>query len=153
MIDTPQVVQSTALPAAVLHVTIPRSEIRSVMGPGYREVMDAVKAQGLAPAGPWFTHHLRIDPDIFDFEIGVPVSHPFTATGRVQPGQLPAARVARTVYHGPYEQLGDAWGQFAAWIEQSGHATAPDFWEVYATGPESGAAPSTWRTELNRRLV
>lgn len=33
-------------------MTIPRSEIRNVMGPGYREVMDAVKAQGMTNADP-----------------------------------------------------------------------------------------------------
>ena len=44
------------------------------MSPGYRELMAALAAQGIAPAGPWFTHHLRMDPDTFDFEIGVPVT-------------------------------------------------------------------------------
>jgi effector-binding domain-containing protein len=152
IIDTPQVTQSTAQPAAVLHLTIPRSEIRKVMGPGYREVMDAMKAQGMTPAGPWFTHHLRMDPDTFDFEIGIPVSQPIAPAGRVKPGQLPAARVARTVYHGSYERLGDGWGELMAWIETSGHEPGPDFWEVYSTGPEANADPSTWRTELNRPL-
>ena len=152
MIDTPQVTRSTAQPAAVLHLTIPRSEIRKVMGPGYREVLDAVKAQGMTPAGPWFTHHLRMDPDTFDFEIGIPVSRPIAPAGRVKPGQLPAARVARTLYHGPYERLGEAWGEFSAWIETAGHKPAPDLWEIYTTGPEANADPSTWRTELNRPL-
>lgn len=152
MIDTPQITQSTAQPAAVLHLTIPRSEIRTVMGPGYREVMDAVKAQGLTPSGPWFTHHLRLDPETFDFEIGIPISKPFAAAGRVKPGQLPATRVARTIYHGSYDRLGDAWGEFMKWVETSGHTPGPDFWEVYATGPETNPDPSAWRTELNRPL-
>lgn len=52
MIDTPQVTQSTAQTAVVLHLTIPRSEIRTVMGPGYGEVMDAVKAQGMTNPDP-----------------------------------------------------------------------------------------------------
>jgi hypothetical protein len=43
------------------------------MGPGLRELMAAVAAQGIAPTGPWFSNHLRMDPDIFDFEISVPV--------------------------------------------------------------------------------
>jgi len=51
MIETPQVTQSTTQTAAVLQ-TIPRSEIHTVMGPGYREVMDAVKAQGMTNADP-----------------------------------------------------------------------------------------------------
>src|SRR5688500_19227922 len=46
---------------------------------------------------------------------------PISAVGRVQAGQLPAATVARTVYHGSYEGLGDAWAEFGTWIDQQGH--------------------------------
>ncbi|HTC25356.1 MAG TPA: GyrI-like domain-containing protein [Gemmatimonadales bacterium] len=153
MIDTPHIAQTVEQPAAVLHLTIPRTEIRKAMGPGYAEVMAAVTGQGLAPVGPWFTHHLRLDPTTFDFEIGVPVPRPITATGRVKRGQLPAATVAQTVYHGPYERLAAGWAEFDAWIRAAGHEPGPDFWERYVTGPESGADPETFRTELNRPLV
>jgi hypothetical protein len=37
-----------------------------------------------------------MSPDIFDFELGVKVSTPVKPTGRVKPGELPAAKVART---------------------------------------------------------
>lgn len=153
MIEAPQITQAAAQPAAVIHLTIPRAEIRNVMGPGIGEVMSTVTAQGIGPAGPVFSHHLRMDPDTFDFEIGVPVTAPVAATGRVRPGQLPAARVARTVYHGPYEGLGAAWGEFDAWIKDNGYTPASDLWERYVTGPESGSDSATWSTELNRPLI
>jgi effector-binding domain-containing protein len=153
MLDTPQIVQTAAQLAAVIRLTIPREEIRNVMGPGIGEVMAAVAAQGIGPAGPVFSYHLRMDPGIFDFEIGVPVTKPVTPVGRVQPGQLPATKVARTVYRGPYEGLGAAWGEFGAWITASGHKPAPDLWECYVSGPESSPDPANWRTELNRPLI
>lgn len=153
MLDTPQIVQTTAQQAAVIRLTIPREEIRKVMGPGIGEVMAAVAAQGIGPAGPVFSYHLRMDPGIFDFEIGVPVTKPVSPVGRVQPGQLPATKAARTVYRGPYEGLGDAWGEFGAWIKANGHKPAPDLWECYVSGPESSPDPATWRTELNRPLI
>jgi effector-binding domain-containing protein len=62
-------------------------------------------------------------------------------------------RVARTVYRGPYEGLGTAWGEFNAWIAANGHTPAPDLWECYVAGPESSPDPATWRTELNRPLI
>jgi hypothetical protein len=46
----------------------------------------------------------------------VPVSAPVTAVGRVYPGERPAIKVVRTVYHGPYEGLGSAWGEFSGWL-------------------------------------
>lgn len=153
MIDIPRIVQTPAQLTAIIRLTIPRAEIQSVMGPGYNELMAAVAAQGIATAGSWFTHHLKMDPDVFDLEIGVPVAAPISASGRVKAGQLPAATVARTVYHGPYEGLGSAWGEFDAWITAQGHKQAPDLWECYVAGPESGPDPATWRTELNRPLI
>ena len=38
MIEPPEIRQSTARIAAILHVTVPREEIRTVMGPGLAEV-------------------------------------------------------------------------------------------------------------------
>lgn len=153
MIDTPQIVQTTAQPAAVIRLTIPRAEIQQVMGPGYQELMAAVAAQGLTPTGPWYTYHHRMDPAVFDFEIGVPVAAPVRPAGRVQPGTLPAARVAQTVYHGPYEGLPGAWGEFEAWLAAAGLTSGPALWERYMAGPESNADPATWRTELNRPVA
>ena len=153
MNETPQITQVEAQPAAVIPITIPRAQIAEVMGPGITELMSVLAAQGITPTGPWFSHHLKVYPDIFDFEIGVPVPGAVADSGRVRPGRLPAATVARTVYQGGYEGLGEAWGEFDAWLSANGHATAPDFWEVYAVGPETSEDPADWRTELIRPLA
>lgn len=153
LLDPPVIVQTRAQAVAVIHLTVPRAQIAKVMGPARAEVNAALAAQNIAPVGAWFSHHLRMDPAVFDFEIGVPVDAPLRACGRVFMGELPAARVARTVYRGPYEGLGAAWGEFMAWIARNGHRHAPDLWECYASGSESGADTAQWRTELNRPLL
>jgi effector-binding domain-containing protein len=153
MIDTPQIVQTTAVATAIIRLTIPREQIRTVMGPGLGELMAALRTQGIAPAGPWFTHHLRMDPATFDFEICVPVTRAVAPAGRVTPGHLPAATVARTVYHGPYEGLGAAWAAIQASNCAQGRRPAADLWEVYLTGPQANPDPATWRTEFNRPLT
>lgn len=123
------------------------------MGPGITEVMAAVKAQGIGPAGPWFTHHLKMNPATFDFEICVPVTAPVTPAGRVKAGEWPAMCVAQTVSHGGYENLGNAWGEFIGWLEANGHKFGPDLYECYVAGPESSSDPANWRTELSKPLV
>jgi effector-binding domain-containing protein len=153
MIDAPQITESAEQLTAVIRLTIPRKEIQSVMGPGIREVMAAVAAQGVTIAGPVFSHHFRMDPDTFDFEVGIPVAEPISPSGRVKPGELPARTVARTVYHGAYEGLGQAWGEFGAWVAANGQTPAPDLWERYVAGPESSPDPANWRTELNQPLL
>lgn len=153
MIETPQIVQSEPILMAAIHLTVPRTEIRNVMGPGIQEVMAVVAAQGLTPTGVWFTHHFKMEPATFDFEICIPVATPVTASGRVKPSQLPARKVARTIYHGGYEELGAAWGEFEAWIAANGHTKAEDLWERYLVGPETGPDGSAYRTELNRPIL
>ena len=72
MIDTPEITQSAARQVAMIHLTVPASEIRNVMGPGIREVMDTLAAQGITPAGPWLTYHLRRPTDVFDSRYASP---------------------------------------------------------------------------------
>jgi uncharacterized protein YndB with AHSA1/START domain/effector-binding domain-containing protein len=153
VLDTPQILRTSAQPIAVLHLTVPRAEMQKVMGPGLQELMAAVAAQSVATMGPWFTHHLKMDPAVFDFEIGVPVASPVSPAGRVKPGTWPATRMARTVHRGGFEGLGPAWGTFDAWIKSEGHRAAQDLWERYVKGPESGPDATTYRTELNRPLI
>ena len=95
MIDTPQLIETTAQFVAKIHLTGPRNEIRSAMGTGVSELMAAVKAQGIGPAGPLFEHHLKTDPLTFDFELCVPVTAPVVAAGRVTGGQTASVKVAR----------------------------------------------------------
>jgi effector-binding domain-containing protein len=153
MIDTPHIARTATQRVAVIRLNVPRAEIRNVMGPGYQELMATIAAQGVAAAGPWFTHHFRTPGETFDFELGVPVPAAILAAGRVQPGELRATTVARTVYRGPYEGLGGAWAQFMEWIAAQGHSPDADLWECYVAGPESGSDRSKWQTELNRPLT
>ncbi|MCA3079580.1 MAG: GyrI-like domain-containing protein [Rhodocyclaceae bacterium] len=153
MISTPQILQTEAQAAAIIPIKAPRSEMVKVFGPAVAELMAALAAQDLVPDGAVFAHHVKMSPDFFEFELGVRIAAPFAATGRVRPGQLPAARVAHTIYSGPYEGLSSAWGEFDTWITSNGHEKAADLWEVYSVGPHSTPDPTGWRTELVRPLV
>lgn len=153
MIDTPQIIQTTAHDTAFIHLTVTCEEMQQVFGPTIGELMTALGAQGVAPAGPVFAHHLRCPTDTFDFELSVRVATPVTAAGRLQPGTWPAQRAAHTSYHGPYEGLPDAWAEFMEWIEADGHTSAPDLYEAYVTGPHSSPNPADWRTEFTLPLI
>ncbi|MFO0648916.1 MAG: GyrI-like domain-containing protein [Polyangiales bacterium] len=153
MIDPPEIAQTEAVHTAKIHIVTPRSEMKTVMGPAFGELFGALASQGVSPAGPPFALHHKITDEAFDFDLAVPVARPITAVGRVENGERPAVRVARTVLHGGYEQLPEAWGALMKWIAAEGLAHAPWLWETYARGPESNPDPSTWRTELNRPLL
>ena len=152
MIDSPEIVDVPAQKTAMIHLTVPSADIMKVMGPGIQEVRDVLASQGIEPTGPWLTHHLKMPGQSFDFEICLPVDRDVKPQGRVVPGEIRAARTARTVYRGGYESLGSGWGEFMTWIKAQALDTADDLWEVYVTGPESGDDSSKYATQLNRPL-
>lgn len=152
MLDKPEIIQTNEQLTAVIHVTVPRTEISNVMDAAIAEVLSAMAAQEIFPIGPCFSYHLKRPSDIFDFEVGFPVNRPITAIGRVKLSKLPAAKIVRTTYQGGYEGLGAAWAEFCAWLETNGFNVQDSLWECYISGPESSPDPSQWRTELNRPL-
>ena len=153
MIEPPHLIELPARLTAIIRLTVPREQIQQVMDHNIQELLVAFAEQGVAPSGPLFTHHLRIDPKIFDFELGFPV------TTAVAPTE---ARVAKRMarHEGradclprSYEGLAAAWGEFHAWIAANGHAPTIDLWQSFLYGPESNPTdPSTWRTALIRPL-
>jgi hypothetical protein len=106
-------------PAAVIHLDIPRSRIRTEIRAAIQELVTVLAAQGLRPAGPLFARHLKL-----------------SSTG---------ARIPRSLYEGPCEGLFLAWSEFDGWMDRQGLAGRGDLW---VTGPEASADPETWRTEL-----
>lgn len=154
MIETPHITQSLAQKVATIPLTVPRSEIQTVMGPAICEIYAALQAQGIAPAGPWFTYHAQAPSYLFDFKACVPVATTVASDGRVRADEVPAeTRVARTIYHGPYEGLAEAWGELRTWVNANGHRSAEHLWERYLVGPETSPNPADWRTELNQPLI
>ena len=107
---------------------------------------------GSQALGPLFSYHRRIDPKVFDFEVGVPVQNLVMPSGRVEPSALPAGKIARTVYQGPYEGLDAAWSEFDNQVTQAGHKMDGSLWERYLAGPESSDDAKEWKTELVRPL-
>lgn len=152
MLEAPALVSTPARRFAGLCLDIPKPEIQARMGPGLASVRAVLAAQGVAPAGPWFTHHFRIVPERWHFEIGVPVESAIAAAGGVEPREWPAQRAVRAVLRGDYAGLARAWEALAAWMAGQGLEASAELFEVYAVGPESSPDPSAWRTELMRPL-
>ena len=127
MIGTPEITETRPRAAAVIHVTVPRDEIRTVVPVAIREILATLSGQGIAPAGPLFDHHLKTSEQAFDFEVGFPIVAPMQPTGRVKNGELPGGRIARAVMSGDYEGLAKAWAEFREWMKREGHVSRGDF--------------------------
>ena len=153
MLEKPQLIRTGEQLTAVVHLIVPRNEISTVMGPAIHEVLAVLSAQEISCAGSCFSYHMTRPTDIFNFEVGFPITSVIKPVGRVKMSKLPAALIVRTFYQGSYEGLASAWAEFCSWIETEGHKPEDSLWETYLSGPESGSDPSLWRTELNRPLM
>jgi effector-binding domain-containing protein len=153
MIDTPQIVQSPRQLTAAIHLVIPRNQIQQAFGPAVGELLGVMQAQGVAPAGPLLSYHVKMPSEVFDFDIAFPVAQEVKPSGRVVSSEVPAFRVARTLYRGQMEGLGQAWGALQAWIKANGHEAQQQMFERYLVGPGDTPDPAQWQTELNWPLA
>ena len=149
MITSPEVTTTTEQLAATIHLVISGHDMPKYMDPAIKEIIQVLADQGMQPAGPMFSYHHRRPSDTFDFEIGFPVSRAIKPEGRVINSKLPAVKVVRSVYQGPYEGLAQAWPALQEWVRDNGQGETGRFWERYLNNPDEVKSPSEYRTELN----
>jgi effector-binding domain-containing protein len=153
MIDTPQIVTTEPLHFAKIYARIPTSSIQREMGKLLGELSQSIQAQNIKVTGSWFTHHLHAPAEFFDFDVCMPVASAVKPSGRVEPGVWPAMKIVRTVYHGGYEGLPSAWGEFKSWIHTNHLSIAEDIWERYLINPNTESDAARWQTELIRQIT
>ena len=149
MISPPEVVTTQEVPTATIHLVIPGRDMPKYMDPAIQEIIQVLADQGMRPVGPMFSYHHRRPSDTFEFEIGFPVERAITEAGRVKNGKLPAERVVRTVYQGPYEGLSQAWPALQEWVREQKLPETGRFFECYLNNPDEVKDPKDYRTELN----
>lgn len=153
MIDAPQIVQSPRQRTAAIHVKVARDEIQQVFAPAVNELLKELSVQNVAPAGALLSYYATMPGELFDFDIAFPVAQDIEPAGRVVASEVPAMKVARTIYRGPMEGIGSAWGELEKWIAANGDAGRPRMFERYLVGPGDTADPSKWQTELNWQVA
>ena len=124
--------QTAARPTAVIAATTTWARFPTLWG----ELLGEVWAGGARKGCRNIMLYLDDTPSV---EIGVEFTVPFALTGRIVASALPAGRVATTVHHGSYADLGLAHRAVADWCAERGEHPTGVRWEVY--GPD---APTPW---------
>jgi hypothetical protein len=121
-------------------------------GAAHQELFSTLAAQGVAPTGPWFSHHFRMDPATFDFEVGVPVSAPVKPTGG---RRLATAGGARRAHGIPRRLRGTGRGVGRVRVVDDRRRTegGPESVGDLRGGSGVGLGSRRWRTELNRPIA
>ncbi|HEX5918176.1 MAG TPA: GyrI-like domain-containing protein [Nocardioides sp.] len=122
-------------PTAVVRGRITPESIADVLGRTFEAVARTAAEQGRRLTGPPFARYREMDEAGWDLEAGFPVDAPVLADRDVEPSRLPACRAARLVHTGPYDTIGEAWGEASTWLEEHGYVAADAPWESYLDEP------------------
>lgn len=142
-------VELDAVPLAVVrHEGVHLDQLRDLFDAAYQAVAGLFAAGTIVPAGPALAVYHGEVQEAFDIEIGFPVVEPLSSpvtVGELEVvgSSLPAGPAVAATHIGPYDALGDAWGQLA---DLPGVDPRGSWVEVYVTEP--GPDASTLRTDL-----
>jgi effector-binding domain-containing protein len=135
--------QVASRPTAVIAETTTWAEFGSLWRTLLDEVYAVLRSDGSLRPG---CNVMLYRDDVPNVEVGVELTDPFTASGRVMRSALPAGLVATTVHRGPYEQLGAAHRAVREWCAARGHGLAGARWEIYGDWRED---PGELQTEVS----
>jgi effector-binding domain-containing protein len=126
------------------------SAIGKDIAEAFTELGEAVHRAAVPVTGPPFmVMHDVIDEETDgEIELAFPVATPFESVGDVRCEELPAATVAWTLHHGPYDEVGPAYHTVTGWIQEHGHEVAGPPREVYLSDPGETPDPADYLTEV-----
>lgn len=146
--SSPHLIELTEQPVAVIKGRVAFDELPQFYDTAFGTLPHAIAEQGAAIVGPAFGLYHGPPVDVVDLEVGFPTSAPVEPAGAVEPGTLPAGPAARSIHHGSFDGLGEAWGRLGAFIGEKGRTPGPVMWECYLTEPSPDMDPADLRTEL-----
>ena len=139
--------QTTVQPTVALKMTRPVSQIGPAMAEAFPKLYQAVVSAGMEPAGEPLARYFDFGEESTTFECAIPVPRAIAATGEIEPSTVGGGEAAFAVHVGPYDTIGETWGQLMAWIAAQGRTAAGPNWEVYVDDPGAVVADQL-KTEL-----
>lgn len=128
----------------------------SEIGRRMRRLRELVAQAGLTPAGPmsarFYDDATPGAPEV-DYDVCLPVRPASDGSvpddvGEARGELVPSHFVLQAVHVGPHEAMDDAWRAVREALAALGYSAAGPMTEVYSKGPESGADPAGYVTEI-----
>lgn len=130
-----EVHQQSAAPVLFMRVRIPAQELPDFLDRAYADIFQYLAMLGESPAGFPFVAYYNMDMHDLDVEAGFPVSKPLPEKEVIHAGELPEAKVAETVYTGPYVEIGPAYEELSRWTKEQGYEASGVVYEFYLNDP------------------
>lgn len=127
---------------------VQRGEIPDILPPLIPEVLDWMKNNQIEPAGPPFFRYLKMEGNLLEVEVGIPVASAFAGNDRIKPGIIPGGRYAVATYFGHYKNLYQAHTTLESWGKDAGLKLKGPRTEFYPNDPKTETDPENWQTDI-----
>jgi effector-binding domain-containing protein len=122
-------------------------QLPQVIGQAYDEIARYLVEINENPTGAPYVAYYNLDMENLDVEMGFPVSQTFVGNGKIQPGTLPAGKVATCLYTGPYSEMAPAYEELAQWVKENGYEATGVSYEFYLNDPAE-TSPQALKTQI-----
>ena len=146
-----ELVDQSAQPTLSIRTTTSVKELPQELGRAYGAIGQYMAQLGEQPAGAPYAAYFTFDMENMDIEIGFPVGGSLPGEGEIQSGEIPAGKIARCLYTGPYNKIEPAYNALTAYVEEQGHETTGVAYEFYLNDPGE-VAPEELLTQIVFRL-
>jgi effector-binding domain-containing protein len=146
-----ELVDQTAQPTLSIRTTTSIKELPQELGKAYGAIGQYMGELGEQPAGAPYAAYFTFTMESMDIEIGFPVGGSLPGKGEIQSGDIPAGKIAQTIYTGPYNKIEPAYNALTAFVEQQGYEATGVAYEFYLNDPGE-VAPEELLTQIVFRL-
>jgi DNA-binding transcriptional MerR regulator len=137
-------------PADVIGETFVTSadSIGQASGDSYTRIYEALRNEGITPAGPPRLVYHAMGEDSWTIETCVPVAGASGGPSGFTLRRMDGGRAATAMHVGPYDELGMAYREVEVWLERQGLKTAAPPFDVYINDPAEVQDPAKFETEI-----
>ena len=146
-----ELVDQTAQPTLSIRTTTSIKELPQELGKAYGALGQYMGELGEQPAGAPYAAYFTFSMESMDIEIGFPVGGSLPGKSEIQSGEIPAGKIAQTMYTGPYNKIEPAYNALTAFVEQQGYEATGVAYEFYLNDPGE-VAPEELLTQIVFRL-
>jgi effector-binding domain-containing protein len=146
-----ELVDLPAQPTLSIRTTTSIKELPQALGRAYGAIGQYLAEIGKQPAGAAYAAYFTFEMESMDIEIGFPVASKLPGKGEIQSGEIPAGKIARCLYTGPYKKIKPAYDALTSYVEEQGYEASGVAYEYYLNDPGE-VTPEELLTQIVFRL-
>jgi len=146
-----EIINQPLQPTLAIRTTTSIKELPNELGKAYGAIGQYLAELGEQPTGAPYAAYFTFSMESMDIEIGFPVSGPLPGKDEIESSEIPAGKVARCLYTGPYNKIEPAYNALTAFIEEQGYESTGVAYEFYLNDPGE-VTPEELLTQIVFRL-